>query len=198
MRGQLIEKRHSTVTSPTNGVDMLAPSDRNLMSFYEQVLPRPYFATGDTASAASHAGFWDGRTRGHREAVTRTNRVLASRIGLRPGERVLDAGCGPGASAVWLAGEAGAEVVGVDLSPGHVYRARRLAYREGVLDRVVFERQDFTATNFPDESFDVVWAVESVCHTGYKPRFLAFFQAPSPPGAPGLPGRAGAAEPGRL
>ena len=173
MRSKLIEKRHPTVPAPTTGVRALTPSDRRLMSFYERVLSHSFLFTGDTASAAIHAGFWDGRTRGHREALNRTNRVLASRIGLHPGERVFDAGCGLGASAVWLARELGAEVVGVDLSPGHVYRARRLAHREGVLGSAVFERQDFTATSFPDESFDVVWAVESVCHAVDKPRFLA-------------------------
>ena len=172
MRSQLIEKQHPTVPSPTIGVDMLAPPERSLISFYERMLSHSFFSAGDTASAAIHAGFWDGRTRGHREALYRTNQVLASRIGVRPGERVFDAGCGLGASAVWLARELGAEVVGVDLSPGHVYRARRLAHREGVLGSAVFERQDFTATSFPDESFDVVWAVESVCHTGDKSRFL--------------------------
>ena len=173
MRSQLIEKQHPTVSSPTTSDRMLTPSDRRLMSFYERVLSRSFLSTVDTASAAVHAGFWDGHTHGHREAVNRTNRVLASRIGLRPGERVFDAGCGPGASTVWLAQEVGAEVVGVDLSPGHVYRARRLAHREGVLGSAVFERRDFTATGFPDEGFDVVWAVESVCHTGDKSRFLA-------------------------
>ena len=173
MQDQLVEKRHSTVPSSTIGVDMLAPLERSLMSFYERVLSHAFLSAGDTASAAIHAGFWDGRTRGHREALYHTNQVLASRIGVRPGERVFDAGCGLGASAVWLAREVGAEVVGVDLSPGHVYRARRLAHREGVLGSAVFERRDFTATSFPDESFDVVWAVESVCHTGDKSRFLA-------------------------
>ena len=173
MQGQLIEKRYASIPPPATGGGTLTLSDRSLLSFYERVLTRSFFSTNDIASAAIHAGFWDGRTRGHREAVTRTNRILASRIGLCSGDRVLDAGCGPGASAVWLARELGAKVVGVDLSPGHVYRARRLANRNGVLDRVVFERRDFTATTFPDESFDVVWAVESVCHAKDKPRFLA-------------------------
>jgi len=120
-----------------------------------------------------HLGFWDERTGSNARALTNMDRALAERAGIRPGDRVLDAGCGFGRSAVWLAGEFGAEVVGVNLAPGQVYRARRLAYRRGVSDGVTFERKDFARTGFQQESFDVVWALESICHTHDKPGFLA-------------------------
>lgn len=35
-----------------------------------------------------------------------------------------------------------------------------------------FFLQDYTKTNFPDESFDIVWAIESVCHSLDKEAFL--------------------------
>ena len=41
------------------------------------------------------------------------NRVLADRAGIRPGQRVLDAGCGVGGSSLWLAEQRGAAVVGI-------------------------------------------------------------------------------------
>ncbi len=85
---------------------------------------------------------------------------------------MLDAGCGLGGSAIWLAQQFGAEVVGVNLVASQVYRARRSAYRHGVSDRVRFERRDFTRTGFPEGNFDVVWAIESICHTSDKPAFL--------------------------
>lgn len=145
---------------------------RRVVQFYEGALPGFFGPARDSASAAIHLGFWDGSTRDHREAALNANRVLASKVDLRPGERILDAGCGAGASAVWLTRELGVRVVGVNLSPGQIYRARRLAHAQGVSDRVSFERQDFTATTFPDESFDVVWAQESVCHVEDKEPFL--------------------------
>ncbi len=147
--------------------------DRRVVRFYEGALPGFFGSARDSASAAIHLGFWDGGTRDHREAAVNANRVLASRVALRSGERVLDAGCGAGASAVWLARELGARVLGVNLSPGQIHRARRLAHAQGVSGRVAFERQDFTATTFPDESFDVVWAQESVCHIEDKADFLS-------------------------
>lgn len=146
--------------------------DRRVARFYEGALPGFFGSAMDSASAAIHLGFWDGSTRNHREAALNANRLLASKVGIGPGERVLDAGCGAGSSAVWLTRELGARVVGVNLSPSQIYRARRLAHAQGVSDRVSFERQDFTATTFPDESFDVVWAQESVCHVEDKEPFL--------------------------
>ena len=146
--------------------------DRRVARFYEGALPGFFGPAKDSASAAIHLGFWDGGTRDHREAAINANRVLASKVRLGPGERVLDAGCGTGGTAVWLARELGARAVGVNLSPGQIHRARRLAHAQGVSDRVSFERQDFTATTFPDEGFDVVWAQESVCHVEDKGPFL--------------------------
>ena len=146
--------------------------DRRVARFYEGALPGFFGPARDSASAAIHLGFWDGGTRDHREAAVNANRMLASKVGLGPGERVLDAGCGAGGSAVWLARELGARVVGVNLSPGQIHRARRLAHAQGVSDRVSFGRQDFNATTFPDGCFDVVWAQESVCHVEDKEPFL--------------------------
>jgi SAM-dependent methyltransferase len=68
------------------------------------------------------------------------------------GKRVLDAGCGPGVYAEWLV-EQGAEVVGVDVSPGMVERAR-----ERVGDKARIEQADLSADleRFDDAGFDLV------------------------------------------
>ncbi len=121
---------------------------------------------------AVHFGYTDDSTRGHTDALKNMNRVLAERIAIQPGERVLDAGCGVGSSSLWLATERGADVVGITLAAKQVAMARGYAARRGLGDRVRFEQADFTATPFPDASFDVVWAVESLCHA---PRKAAFY-----------------------
>ena len=46
------------------------------------------------------------------EAVHRMSRKVTDTLGLRAGERVLDAGCGPGETAVYLATEFGVESPG--------------------------------------------------------------------------------------
>jgi len=100
--------------------------------------------------------------------LNRLNAALASGIRIRPGARILDAGCGIGGSAIWLARTFGAFVTGITPVESQVERARRIAGELGVADRVQFMEQDYTCTTFPDASFDVVWAMESVCHAADK------------------------------
>ncbi|MFN2534314.1 MAG: methyltransferase domain-containing protein [Pseudonocardiaceae bacterium] len=122
---------------------------------------------------AVHFGYTDENTRSHTDALKNMNRVLADRVQIEPGARVLDAGCGVGGSSLWLAQERGADVVGITLAARQVEKARSYAARRGLANRVHFEVADFTATPFPDASFDVVWAVESLCHAPHK---AAFYQ----------------------
>jgi cyclopropane fatty-acyl-phospholipid synthase-like methyltransferase len=122
---------------------------------------------------AVHFGYTDDSTRSHTDALKNVNRVLADRVQIQPGERVLDAGCGVGGSSLWLATERSARVVGITLAARQVEMARSHAARRGLTERVHFDVADFTATPFPEASFDIVWAVESLCHA---PRKSAFYQ----------------------
>src|SRR6266516_7620751 len=122
---------------------------------------------------AIHFGYWDKHTRSHSESLLNMNRVLASKIGIRPGQRILDAGCGIGGSAIWLAKTFGVEVVGITPVASQVERARRYAQKQGIADQVSFEQQDYTHTTFPQASFDVIWGMESLCHAPDKQLVLA-------------------------
>jgi cyclopropane fatty-acyl-phospholipid synthase-like methyltransferase len=119
-----------------------------------------------------HCGFFDERHRRHDAAVLHMNRVLATVAGIRQGDRVLDAGCGIGGSAVWLAENLGASVVGVNINANQVRQARRIAGDRKLDDRVKFEVADFCDTALASESFDVVWALESVCYAEDPRAFL--------------------------
>jgi SAM-dependent methyltransferase len=70
---------------------------------------------------------------------------LVDALALRPGDRVLDVGCGPGRHALALA-RRGIEVAGVDLSPDFVASARETATVEGLTARFeVLDVRDLTA-----------------------------------------------------
>ena len=122
---------------------------------------------------AIHFGYWDDQTRTHADSLINMNRQLAARLNLRAGQRILDAGCGVGGSAMWLAQAYGVEVVGINIVADHVARAGRYAAERGLAEQVHFEQQDFHHTAFPATSFDVVWAQESVVHSPDKCAFLA-------------------------
>lgn len=126
----------------------------------------------NSANRAIHFGYWDADTRTHGESLTTMNRVMAARLDLRPGQRVLDAGCGVGGTAMWLAQTYRVQVTGITPVASQVERARRYARERGLNGLVDFEEQDYLRTNLPDASFDVVWAQESVCHAPDKRLFL--------------------------
>jgi tocopherol O-methyltransferase len=126
--------------------------------------------SGDTH--ALHYGIWDASTQTHNEALLNTNRFLADKAGITSGEQVLDAGCGLGGSSLWLARERGAVVDGITISEKQVKVANGLAAGMKLGDRARFHLKDFAATEFPDASFDVVWAIESITHTVDKSEFF--------------------------
>ena len=82
-----------------------------------------------------------------------------------PGSRVLDVGCGGGQHAVHMASRRpDLHVTGVDLSPELVRRARRLAAKAGVADRVEFVEGDALNLAFGDQDFDHVYSAGSIKH----------------------------------
>lgn len=120
-----------------------------------------------------HFGYRDTRARRHGESLTNMNRVLAERVPLRAGMKVLDAGCGVGGTSRFFARQYGATVVGITPVAGQVAQATRLSKRQGLAGLATFEQNDYLDTGYPEASFDVVLAQESVCHSNDKRGFLA-------------------------
>jgi len=119
-----------------------------------------------------HYGYWDEDTRSFPQAMQNVNRELVQRAGIRGGEQVLDAGCGVGGSAIYLAKHHRCRVTGITLVPGQVDRAFANAQRRGVGALVSFQERDYLRTGYSPGSFDVVWGIESVCYAEDKADFL--------------------------
>jgi ubiquinone/menaquinone biosynthesis C-methylase UbiE len=84
------------------------------------------------------------------------------------GRRVLDIGCGLGGPACLLAEEYGSHVVGTDLEPPLIERARRRAQQKGVGDRTRFDVVTPGPLCFADDSFDLVMSSGGVTQTADK------------------------------
>jgi ubiquinone/menaquinone biosynthesis C-methylase UbiE len=84
-----------------------------------------------------------------------------SEIGLPPGSRALEVGCGTGAVCRALVESRRFQVTGIDLSPVFVARARELGKH---LPGLAFIRGDGRSLSLADESFDLVVFHTTLCH----------------------------------
>jgi cyclopropane fatty-acyl-phospholipid synthase-like methyltransferase len=83
---------------------------------YYKELDKSYQHWGEEEIYNIHYGFWDEKTKSHIQSLENMNRILAERLQIRPGNKILDAGCGVGASAIWLAKNYDVEVTGITIS----------------------------------------------------------------------------------
>ncbi|WP_136161976.1 SAM-dependent methyltransferase [Sphingomonas flavalba] len=98
---------------------------------------------------------------------------IAAKLNLKPGNRVLDIGCGWGGMALYLARAVeGVSVLGITLSEEQLKVARRRAEEAGLADRVRFELRDYRRV---EERFDRIVSVGMFEHVG-PPNYLTFFR----------------------
>src|SRR5581483_1611400 len=84
--------------------------------------------------------------------------LVCRKLRLRPGERVLDIGCGWGSFVIYAAERYGVETVGITLSEKQALVARERAAAAGLSDRVRIEVRDYRDLDDP-ESFDKIASI---------------------------------------
>ncbi|MCZ6596790.1 MAG: methyltransferase domain-containing protein [Planctomycetota bacterium] len=90
---------------------------------------------------------------------------------IRPGERILDLGCGTGWATRILAQRApGAQAVGVDVSPKMIARADEL---HSLRIRARYDVGSFEELDFPEASFDRVFSMEAIYYAQDLDRALS-------------------------
>ena len=110
------------------------------------------------------------------QAQLAKKRLIAAKLLVRPGARVLDIGCGWGGMALYLARVCGADVTGITLSQEQLRVATERAEAAGLSDRVRFRLQDYREV---PETFDNIVSVGMFEHVGLR-QFPAFFRSGSP------------------
>jgi tocopherol O-methyltransferase len=144
----------------------------DIQSYYTQTAFDYRVAWLNGSNLALHFGYHIDDSTSHSASLTASNQVLADLAQVTSGDRVLDAGCGLGGTSLWLAKAKHARVVGIALGEDQVSAARAEATRRSLGKSANFLVADFSATPFPTNSFDVVWAQESLCHANHKAKFF--------------------------
>ncbi|HVQ57422.1 MAG TPA: cyclopropane-fatty-acyl-phospholipid synthase family protein [Solirubrobacterales bacterium] len=90
--------------------------------------------------------------------------MVAEKLALKEGDRVLDVGCGWGGFPLRAATKYGASVVGITLSPPQAEKARQRAEEAGVADRVEIRVMDYR--DLAGERFDAIASIGMVEHVG--------------------------------
>jgi len=147
-------------------------SNKEIVDYYDRTEVHYRRAWDLQHSLAMHYGYWNAETKNFRESLRQLNVELAAYAGIHSGDRVLDAGCGVGGSSIFLAKELNCSTTGITLSQKQVESASRNAAENGVEELAKFQVADFTSLPFDSNSFDVVWAVESVVHSPQKATFF--------------------------
>ncbi|OCT84155.1 phosphomethylethanolamine N-methyltransferase isoform X2 [Xenopus laevis] len=111
-----------------------------------------------------------------------TTKEFISMLNLRPGQSVIDVGCGIGGGDFYMAKTYGVEVLGMDLSSNMVEIAMERAITEKT-PLVQFEIGDATRRSFSEASFDVVYSRDTILHINDKEAlFRRFFSWLKPGG----------------
>ena len=122
-----------------------------------------------------HHGYYgaDGRQeKNRRQAQIDLIEELLQWAEVQQAENILDVGCGIGGSSLYLAQKFNAAATGITLSPVQAKRASERAVEFGLQERTNFQVADALNMPFEDNSFDLVWSLESGEHMPDKNRFM--------------------------
>jgi O-methyltransferase StaMB len=108
-----------------------------------------------------HLGYFPRGDEGLREALDAHTDLVAELARVKAAGHVLDVGCGIAAPALRIARRYGCHVMGVNISREQVRQGRELIAAHGFSGRVVIQRADARALEFPDGSFDAIVCLEA-------------------------------------
>ncbi|KXS11753.1 S-adenosyl-L-methionine-dependent methyltransferase [Gonapodya prolifera JEL478] len=96
--------------------------------------------------------------------IARHEDYLALKLGLKPGMRVLDVGCGVGGPLREIAKFSGATVVGLNNNQYQVERCKMYNKKFGLEAITDVVKGNFLEIPFPDNTFDAIYSIEATCH----------------------------------
>lgn len=131
---------------------------------------------------SQHFGYYDEQHADEDSAQAKYHEEFSTLLDLEPGMRVLDAGCGQGVVACYIASQYDVAVTGVTITPHEVKAASKRAEKMGLSKQANFVLADYAHTPFADASFDRVYTTESLSHAPDVSAVIAEFRRILKPG----------------
>ena len=152
----------------------LAASRRNVQHHYD--LDEPLFRACLDLDMNYSSAFFRDRDMSLETAQTAKCSLIANKLCLQPGQKVLDVGCGWGSLAMYLAENYDIEVTGITLSGEQFRVAKQEAERRGLTGRVHFKVEDYREHHAP---YDRLVSVGMYEHVGRRYQKTFFNKVPS-------------------
>ncbi|MHC0433870.1 class I SAM-dependent methyltransferase [Streptomyces sp. O3] len=139
--------------------------DRQAISHHYDV-GNDFYALVLGPSMVYSCAYWESERATLEDAQRDKLELVCRKLGLRPGMRLLDVGCGWGSMAAHAAREHGVRVVGVTLSAEQAAYARKRVADDGLTDRVEIRVQDYRDVS--DGPYDAISSIGMAEHVGSK------------------------------
>jgi len=121
-----------------------------------------------------HHGYWIRGDESKEAAQLQLVEHLAQAANIQPHLKILDVGCGFGASSIHFARKYRAQAIGINISPLQVEIAKQAAAQAGVhATFLCMDAESLDTQTNAFEPFDVLWSIESISHYQDIPRFFA-------------------------
>ena len=101
-------------------------------------------------------------------SLKRYELFIAQKMNLRPGEKVLDVGCGIGGPIKVIAQETGSKITGINNNDYQIQKAKINLKKAGLESLCSFVKADFMNMPFADGEFDAVYQIEATAHAPDK------------------------------
>jgi len=144
------DKRRSTYTTMIN-------------NYYDLVTDFYEYGWGQSFHFASRH-----RNESFEASLARHEFFLGLKLGLKPGMKALDVGCGVGGPMRAIARFTGASITGVNNNEYQIKRGQKQNASANLSELCDFIKCDFMKIPVPDASYDSVYAIEATCHAPDK------------------------------
>jgi geranyl diphosphate 2-C-methyltransferase len=158
--------------------------DRNLLLSGDSGIVNHHFGLGDFDRAVPLETWSQTQIAAeiNRLEVAQIGRLAATMAPLTPGSDVLDAGCGRGGTALYLAREFGVRVRGVNVAQEQLAFAEHAAQRAGLAGLVSFHLMDYLHLAFPPATFQHVFTNETTMYVWSLAELFGSFAGVLKPG----------------